>query len=118
MPAVQTQTCTWSGKSGTQYTYYVHELPITFDPDQAGNYIYTKINQNGNWVPVYIGEGDLRGRVSDDHHQARCIKSKGATHVHAHKNGSASARKNEETDLLENYSNAYQPFGCNVKEGG
>ncbi len=112
------EKCTWNGKSGTSYVYYVYSLPTTFDPNQVGNYIYTKKNQTGQWFPIYIGQGDLRERVSDSHHRASCIKARGASHVHAHLSQGENTRKGEEADLLANYTNAYQPYGCNEREGG
>jgi hypothetical protein len=110
--------CIWTGKSGTGYTYFIHPLPVNFDANQDGNYIYTKQNSQGLWVPIYIGQGDLRDRVSDNHHQAACIKKKGATHVHGRLNPKEKERIAEESDLLANYTNAYTPNGCNEKEGG
>jgi len=112
------ERCAWKGKSGTDYTYYIWPLPATFDPDQDGNYIFSKKNADGLWVPIYIGQGDLADRVSDDHHQADCIKKKGATHVHVHLNKNVKDREAEEADLLARYTNAYKPSGCNVKAGG
>ena len=111
-------TCDWTGASGKNYTYYIWSLPANFDPDQDGNYIFSKKNSEGQWIPIYIGEGDLAERVSDSHHQATCIKSKGATHVHVHLNKSEIDRKAEESDLLARYTNAYKPNGCNEKIGG
>jgi hypothetical protein len=111
-------TCTWNGASGTNYTYYIWELPANFDPNQAGNYIYSKTNSEHKWIPIYIGEGDLASRVGDSHHQAACIKGKGATHVHVHLNASEKARKAEEADLIARYTNSYKPNGCNEKTGG
>ena len=112
------QKCTWVGDSGTEYSYFIHALPVSFDPNQNGNYIFSKKNSNGKWVPIYIGEGDLADRVNDNHHQAACINRKGATHVHVHLNASKANRKAEEEDLLAHYTNAYAPSGCNEKEGG
>jgi hypothetical protein len=110
--------CTWTGASGAGYEYFVHPLPVTFNPNQDGNYIYARKNEHGRWVPVYIGQGDLAKRVGDDHHQAACIKRKGATHVHVHLNQKEKDRTAEEADLLASYTNAYRPDGCNEKEGG
>jgi hypothetical protein len=112
------EKCIWIGGSGTQYTYFIHPLPINFDPDQDGNYIFSKKNENGKWAPIYIGEGDLANRVNDNHHRAACIKRNGATHVHVHLNAVEAHRIAEEQDLLERYTNAYAPNGCNRKEGG
>lgn len=113
-----TPTCTWTGASGTNYTYYIHKLPVSFNANQDGNYIFSKLNSENRWVPIYIGQGDLHDRISDDHHQARCIKTRGATHVHVHSNSTERARLAEEQDLLAYYTNAYTPNGCNEKIGG
>jgi len=110
--------CTWVGESGAKYIYFIHSLPITFDPGQNGNYIYSKKNDEGKWVPIYFGEGDLSGRVCEDHHQWACIMKKGATHVHEHLNPREEDRTAEEADLLANYTYAYKPNGCNEREGG
>ena len=112
------EKCIWTGESGKEYTYYIWHLPADFKPHQDGNYIFSKKNDKGRWVPIYIGQGDLADRVSDDHHQAACIKRKGATHVHVHLNPKEEDRTDEESDLLANYTNAYTPTGCNEKEGG
>ena len=110
--------CDWTGVSKTNYTYYVYELPASLK-DEQGNYIFCKLNADRRWVPVYIGEGNLKDRVtSGNHHQADCIESKGATHVHAHLTATKQDSQDEEQDLLGNYTNAYQPLGCNEKLGG
>jgi len=110
------EKCTWTGQSGTEYPYFAWELPANFKDDQDGNYIYSKKNDKGRWVPIYIGEGDLADRISDNHHQAGCIKKKGPTHVRL--NQKEKDRTAEEADLLAHYTNAYTPSGCNEKEGG
>ena len=111
-------TAIWSGASGKQYTYWVYVPPTGLSAGQDGNYIYAKL-VNANWVPIYIGQGDLRDRANiDNHHQSQCLKSKGATHVHAHTNPLEAERLAEEQDLLAGYPDAYQPTGCNEKAGG
>jgi hypothetical protein len=109
--------CNWIGESGTSYKFYIWDLPVSFNENQNGNYIYSKKNTEGKWVPVYIGQGDLKDR-SEHHHKATCISSKGATHIHVHLNSKEADRLAEERDLLERYTNAYAPAGCNEKEGG
>ena len=116
--AASRPTYNWTGASGQQYHYYISALPAQLDPDQDGNYIYAWKNQEGEWVPIYIGEGNLAERASDSHHQARCIKQKGATHFHCGLNPPLAARQAEEQDLLARYQNAYQPNGCNERPGG
>ena len=114
----KTPTCSWSGASGTAYTYHVLELPVSLKTGQDGNYVYAKKNREGLWVPVYIGEGDLGERSGSGHHKAQCIRQKGATHFHSHLNADATARRVEEADLLRRFKNAYAPTGCNEKPGG
>jgi len=106
-------TYNWIGASGREYIYHIHSLPVNFNLNQPGNYIYAKANYSYEWIPVYIGQGDLGERISENHHQAECIRAKGATHVHVHLNASEANRVSEEKDLLENYTNAYKPNGCN-----
>jgi len=110
-------TCDWRGRSGQVYQFYIYALPASFAENQPGNYIYTKRDSAGNWVPIYIGQGDLNDRANN-HHQSLCIRQKGGTHFHCHKNSSEQNRLNEEADLLANYTQAYQPVGCNERHGG
>ena len=108
----------WQGASGKSYTYFVYPLDPSFN-DGDGNYIYTKKNTEGNWVPIYIGEGNLAERSQlSQHHQGACIRSKGATHFHCHLNADQQARLAEEDDLLKRFTDAYKPKGCNEKKGG
>ena len=106
----------WPGDSGKKYTYRSFELPFSCDPNQDGNYIFTK-SEAGKWVPIYIGQGDLNNRTNDPKHY-KCATSKGATHVHLHLNPSKQDRLSEEDDLLEAFPQAYAPVGCNEKIGG
>jgi hypothetical protein len=115
---VDIPTQNWTGVSGKQYVYYVYQRHPVIDPDQLGNYIYAKKNQNGAWVPIYIGQGDLSARCTKNHHQIECINAKGATHVHLRLNAVERDRRAEESDLLGHFTNAYAPGGCNVKIGG
>ncbi len=110
-------TCVWVGASNTEYTFHIFPLPVTFDPNQDGNYIYARLSERGKWVPIYIGEGDLADRATN-HHKAACIRAKGATHFHCHLNPNHAARRTEEADLLARYTNAYYPTGCNERRGG
>jgi hypothetical protein len=112
------ETCTWTGASGQNYTYYIHPRHPNINAGQMGNYIYAKKNAAGRWVPVYIGQGDLSVRSTRDHHRIECIDKKGATNIHMHLNSRETDRLAEERDLLGRYTNAYAPEGCNVKKGG
>ncbi len=111
------QTFRWTGSSGREYEHWISPLPKSF-PSQLGNYIFAKM-VNNQWVPIYIGEGDLEDRVSN-HHRADCIRHRGATHVHVHTHEKEDKQKRlaEESDLLAGHPEAYEPKGCNIKPGG
>ena len=96
------RTCYWFGKSGSKYKYYIKKLPAKFESNQIGNYVFAKLVKD-KWVPIRIGEGDLRDAVSDDRNQMEDIRKKGATHIHVHLNPDLAVRIKEEADLLANY---------------
>jgi hypothetical protein len=110
-------TATWTGASGTKYTYYVWPRHPDIKAGQVGNYIYAK-SVGGRYQAVYIGQGDLSVRATSDHHRTDCIDTKGATSVHVHINTVEKDRLAEERDLRATNENAYTPTGCNVKRGG
>ncbi len=107
----------WEGYSGKIYTYFTYGLPVAFKLNQPGNYIFSRKNTQGNWLPIYIEQGDL-DNCADSHHQIECISQKGATHFHCHTNPTENDRLEEESDLLDNHSQAYQPIGCNELPSG
>jgi len=107
----------WIGVDGQRYKYSVHNLPTEFDSGDYGNYIFTKKTNDGHWIPIYIGQGDLGVLIGKTDPQLKCIKEMGATHVHVHRNNSEWVRTSEEHDLLESYLKVFKPFGCNYKGG-
>jgi hypothetical protein len=111
------QTCTWTGASGKKYIYNVHRRHPEVTPNEAGNFIYAKVNKQKGWVPVYIGQGDLTQRAAMDRHGSACVDAKEATHVHLHVNFKKEDRLAEVKDLLDNFPQAYLPDGCNEKQG-
>lgn len=106
----------WRGVSGTRYIFWAYKLPATLSAGQNGNYIFARMF-HGKWIPIFIGQGDV-GRELDDHPRSDCIRSKGATHFHAHKNPDERSRLAELSDLLAAYPQAYEPNGCNARTGG
>lgn len=109
------QTCTWTGASGRKYVYDVYRRHPDVTPNQAGNFIYAKMDEHKRWVPVYIGQGDLTQRAAAERGRAACIDARGATHVHLHVSFDKEDRLAEEKDLLNNFPQAYVPDGCNEK---
>ena len=96
-------TCTWTGKSGASYKHNVYPIGTNMK-DEKGNYIYAKV-QGQSWVPVYIGQGNLKDRSDPaSHHKGGCISRNGATHFHAHLNPDQRYREAEEQDLLNKYN--------------
>ena len=82
-------------------------------PHQVGNFIYSKLDRQKGWVPIYIGQGDLTQRGAHERDHTDCIDAKGATHVHWHVNFDKDDRLTEEKDLLANFPQTYAPEGCN-----
>ena len=113
---MNTEKVYWPGLSGKHYEFEVFDIETQFYPNNDGNYIFAKRTMTG-WNAVYIGEGDIRTRTSDEKHR-NCAIGKGATHVHAHENNNESDRKDEEEDLLGYNTEAYHPVGCNLKISG
>ena len=106
----------WLGASGARYKYYVYELSRELDPGQEGNYIFAR-QITGGWEAVYVGQGRLQARKTTGLNGG-CVTQKGATHFHCHLNPDESARLAEEGDVLAGNPEAYEPRGCNRKEGG
>lgn len=109
--------CTWTGASGRKYIYTVYPRHPEVTPNEPGNFIYAKLDKQKRWVPIHIGQGNLTQRATVDRRRIDCIEAKGATHVHLHANFKKDDRLAEETDLLENFPQAFVPDGCSEKSG-
>ena len=93
---------TWTGASGTQYNYEVHD-PSHSLPGGGGNYIFARLNQATNrWVAIYVGEtGSFSNRLPN-HNELPCVQRNGGTHVQIHGHGGGqTARKAEEQDIIQ-----------------
>ena len=106
----------WRGGSGKIYTYSLYDIDWNPKGGQDGNYIFAK-QIDDVWLAVYVGEGDLKDRKAA-HIRDGCVNQKGATHYHCHLKAIATARSDEEADILTGNPEAYAPTGCNVKVGG
>jgi len=96
-------TCNWPGASGKHYNYTIYKMDGTWN-DVPGNYIFAKRGSSGKWQPVYIGQTESFKDRLPDHNELPCVNRNGATHVHAHVNQSEQARRDEEADLLANFT--------------
>lgn len=110
-------TCTWTGASGKMYVYEIHRRHPNLMPNEPGNFIYARMDEDKRWLPIYIGEGNLTQRARPDAPGLECINSKRATHVHVHVNYDHGKRVAEVRDLLNNFPEAFAPDGCNEKTG-
>ena len=99
------------------YVYEIHARHPRAYPNKPGNYIYAKLDEHKDWIPIHIGHGNLTQRAATDHGRVECIDAKGATHVHLHVNAGRDDREAEVEDLLDNFPQAYVPDGCTEKRG-
>ena len=106
-------TYDWLGTSGPVYTYHVYDLPVSFEANQKGNFVFARLDHRRNWVPVFVGEGDLGKRVAANDYRLCIIQRRGATHVHVRLNSDVYDRRAEVKDLLGHHTIAFEPFGCN-----
>jgi len=102
-PAAQPEgltTHTWTGSSGSQYSYEIHPLSDSFRPLPA-NYIYAGKSEDGQWVPLYVAQTrDLNQRLEGTGKMDDAV-SHGATHIHVHiSTAGQAARCTEERDLI------------------
>ena len=100
------------GASGADYSYYVFPLNFVPKDNQFYNYMFASLSSEGDWNPVFIGQGDLKEYVTDPAH-IRSVKLKGATNLLAHMSPHAQQRRAEELDMLGGHPQAYEPTGCN-----
>jgi hypothetical protein len=70
----------WTGQSGRNYGYWIHPIEASFRKI-AGNVIFARQSEAGEWEPVYIGQA----------------------HVHFSSPGDA-VRKAEVTDLVAKWN--------------
>ena len=107
----QMATITFTGASGTQYTFNIHPMSDLgrFNAVQ-GVYIFTRRNATtGRHGALYIGEtGDASQRLTASHEKLPCVRRNGGTHICFMRTSSASERMSAETDLIR----AYNPV-CN-----
>ena len=109
----------WTGKSGASYTFVVIPWPAPLDEGYVvGNYICARQSDHGDWIPVYIGEGDLGSACSKKHPCFGLLQKRGVTHMHCHLNDDADARRHEAQDLLSRHAPAVMPIGCNEPPAG
>ena len=104
----------WTGASGRTYTFVVVPWPAPLNFGVVdGNYICARRTVNGEWQPVYIGEGDLAAPCAYTHPCFDEFLERDVTHFHCHINDDPAARRREAQDLLAEHALAFVPTGCN-----
>jgi hypothetical protein len=92
----------FAGETGLTYRYwFAGNTPTAALPIIGGNYGFVKSLPNGNYLPLYFGEGgDLRDRIVG-HEKWLMAVALGAVAIVAHSTpGGALARLAEERDLI------------------
>ncbi len=93
----------WIGESGRKYGYWIHHMEARFRK-VAGNIIFAKQTEAGEWVPVYIGQTRNFDEGLADHDKEVCAQKNGASHVHAHHSSpSEDVREAEKDDLVSKW---------------
>ena len=112
-----TEICTWTGQTGTPYSFGVYELSWTWQEQQTlftdelpAIYIFSRLETIGH-IPVYIGQtSDISTRFYN-HHKLEAISKSKPTHIHLHVNHDGEyARSGEERDLIGNYKPPLNDF--------
>jgi len=104
----------WTGSSGRTYEFVVVPWPAPIDFGVVdGNYICARQTVNGEWIPVYIGQGDLAEACAKTYPFFDELLNRDVTHLHCHINDDPASRRREARDLLAAHPLAFKPTGCN-----
>ena len=97
---MSTPRMTWRGASGKGYRYWIFPIRGLLE-DVPGDFIYARLRDSGEWVPVYIGQTSSLQHCLRSAEERSCVRGGWVTHIHARANhrGEA-ARKAEVCDLV------------------
>jgi hypothetical protein len=98
-------TSSFSGASGTDYSYGVFPQDFAPQDKQFYNYMFANLSPEGRWNPLFIGEGNLKQYLSDQA-RIRNVAHSYSTHVLAHISPDAQRRRMETSDMLVSYPQA------------
>jgi hypothetical protein len=90
---------TWRGASGKEYAYGVHPIGSLLD-DVSGNFVCARLEDTGEWVPVYVGQASRLRRWLRSAKERWCIRVGRATHIHVRINHRDMAVRQAEVDDL------------------
>jgi len=106
-------TSSFSGASGADYSDNVFPTNFTPQDKQFYNYMFASLSSEGRWIPVFIGQGDLKQYLSDQA-LVRGAAHTRSTHVLAHISPDGQQRRTEASDMLASYPQALALSGCNL----
>ena len=90
----------WEGESGRRYGYWIHPIDAQFRKI-AGNVIFARKTDKGEWTPLYVGETRDFDEGLADPDKEDCARRHGATHAHVHfSSPSWQIRRAEKEDLV------------------
>ena len=117
------------GASSTEYSYRVFSQNFEPEGNQFYNYIFASLSSEGSWIPVFIGQGNLKQYLSDQAHvrevaltsvthvsdqtHIREVALTRVTHVLAHLSPDERQRRMEASDMLANHPHAHEFTGSN-----
>ena len=84
------------------YDFEVYDTNTTWN-DVPGLYIFTGLNQDNLWVPLYVGQAGSFADRLPGHERWEEARQLGATHVHARVERLAANRDTAEALLIEHY---------------
>ena len=99
-------TVTFTGASGTSYTFTVYDWGKPFPKDYAAVYCITKrYSDEGEFrhKVIYVGETEDLSTRFDNHHKQDCFDEYGKNCVCVLEESDEQTRRDIEADLIKNY---------------
>jgi hypothetical protein len=96
---MSTPGVTWRGASGKEYAYWVYPIQSLLD-DVPGNFVCARLEDTGEWVPVYVGQTSRLRRCLRSAEERWCVRVGRATHIHVRIDHRDEAIRQAEVDDL------------------
>ncbi len=97
---------TFTGRSGTEYTFSVYPMGTSFEKLGAVYFVTRRYkNSEGGYTHerIYVGQTENLSTRFDDHHKQSCFDRKNANSVCVYVENSERKRLEIEDDLIQNY---------------
>ena len=94
----------WTGQSGKKYRYTVYMFGTVFGPGPA-NFIFARVMESGQYVPLYIGQTADLSEPFDMPLVRECLKINRVTHIHVrYTDIREELRRAERSDLISEWN--------------